>query len=128
WKLSKKLTVNLGLRYELEGGFRERFNRGLTGFDLEAPLPISAGAQAGYANTLSIALPANHIFPLLPASQFIVKGGTTFLGKDGAPDTVNKSQPGWMPRVGFAYQLGDKTVLRGGWGMYFDTNNVLTTV
>ena len=30
-----------------------------------------------------------------------------------------------MPRVGFAYQLDDKTVLRGGWGMFFDTNNVL---
>ncbi|MGH9937919.1 MAG: hypothetical protein ACREAM_16865, partial [Blastocatellia bacterium] len=92
WKLSRKLTVNLGLRYELEGGFRERFNRGLTGFDLEAPLPIAAGAQVGYANTLATPLPANHVFPLLPASQFIVKGGTNFLGKDGAPDTVNKSQ------------------------------------
>jgi len=125
WKLSRKLTLNLGLRYELEGGFRERFNRGLTGFDLEAPLPIAAGAQAGYAATLAIALPAAHRFPLLSASQFVVKGGTQFLGKDGAPGTVNKSQPGWMPRAGFAYQLSDKMVLRGGWGMFFDTNNVL---
>jgi hypothetical protein len=125
WKLSRKLTVNLGFRYELEGGFRERFNRGLTGFDLNATLPISAGAQTGYASTLAIALPNTHRFPLLPASQFVVKGGTTFLGKDGAPDTVNESQPGYMPRVGFAYQLNDKTVLRGGWGMFFDTNNVL---
>jgi hypothetical protein len=125
WKLSRRLTLNLGLRYELEGGFRERFNRGLTGFDLNATLPISAGAQAGYATTLTSALPATHQFALLPVSQFVVKGGTQFLGKDGAPETVNSSQPGWMPRVGFAYQLGDKTVLRGGWGMFFDTNNVL---
>jgi hypothetical protein len=122
WKLSRKLTVNLGLRYELEGGFRERFNRGLTGFDLEAPLPIAAGAQAAYA---TLTVPATALFQLPPASQFVVKGGTLFLGKDGAPDTVNKSQPGWMPRLGFAYQLNDKTVLRGGWGMFFDTNNVL---
>ncbi len=119
WKLSRKLTINLGLRYELEGSFRERFNRGLTGFDLESTLPISAGAQAAYAT-----LPAS-ILALRPASDFIVKGGATFLGKDGAPDTVNKAQPAWMPRVGFAYQLNDKTVLRGGWGMFFDTNNVL---
>lgn len=119
WKLSRKLTINLGLRYELEGGFRERFNRGLTGFDLEAPLPISQGAQEAYAK-----LPAS-ILALRPASEFIVKGGTQFLGKDGAPDTVNKAQPAWMPRLGFAYQLNDKTVLRGGWGMFFDTNNVL---
>jgi hypothetical protein len=119
WKLNRKLTVNLGLRYELEGSFRERFNRGLTGFDLNAPLPISEGAQAAYGR-----LPAS-ILALRPASDFIVRGGTLFLGKDGAPDTVNKAQPGWMPRLGFAYQLNDKTVLRGGWGMFFDTNNVL---
>lgn len=119
WKLSRKLTINLGLRYELEGSFRERFNRGLTGFDLNATLPISAGAQAAYAT-----LPAS-VLSMRPASDFIVKGGTTFLGKDGAPNTINKAQPAWMPRLGFAYQLNDKTVLRGGWGMFFDTNNVL---
>ena len=119
WKLSRKLTVNLGLRYELEGGFRERFNRGLTGFDLDATLPIAQGAQEAYGR-----LPAA-ILALRPASDFIVKGGAPYLGKDGAPDTVNNAQPGWMPRIGFAYQLNDKTVLRGGWGMFFDTNNVL---
>jgi hypothetical protein len=122
WKLSRRLTLNLGLRYELEGGFRERFNRGLTGFDLNAQLPIAAGAQAAYA---TLTTPAGARFPLPPASQFVVRGGTTYLGKDGAPETVNRSQPGWMPRVGFAYQLDEKTVLRGGWGMFFDTNNVL---
>ncbi len=119
WKLSRRLTINLGLRYELEGGFRERFNRGLTGFDPEAQLPISQAAQEAYGR-----LPAS-ILALRPASDFIVKGGTPYLGKDGAPETVNNGQPGWMPRVGFAYQLDDKTVLRGGWGMFFDTNNVL---
>lgn len=119
WKLSRKLTVNLGLRYELEAGFHERFNRGLTGFDLNATLPISQGAQDAYAK-----LPAS-ILALRPASDFIVKGGTLYLGKDGAPDTVNKGQAAWMPRLGFAYQLNDKTVLRGGWGYFFDTNNVI---
>jgi hypothetical protein len=119
WKLSSKLTVNLGLRYELEGGFRERFNRGLAGFDPEAQLPISQAAQEAYAK-----LPAS-ILALRPASDFVVKGGTLYLGEDGASETVNNAQPGWMPRVGFAYQFDDKTVIRGGWGMFFDTNNVL---
>ena len=49
WKLSQRLTVNLGFRYELEGGFRERFNRGLVGLDLNATLPITQGAQEAYA-------------------------------------------------------------------------------
>jgi len=119
WKLSGRLTINLGLRYELEGGFHERFNRGLAGFDREAELPISRLAQEAYAK-----LPAS-ILALRPASDFIVKGGLRYLGKDAAPDTMNKSQPGWMPRVGFAYQINDKTVLRGGWGIFYDTNNVL---
>jgi Carboxypeptidase regulatory-like domain/TonB dependent receptor len=119
WKLSRKLTLNLGLRYEFEGGFRERFNRGLTGFDLESPLPISQAAQEAYAT-----LPAS-LLALRPPSDFIVKGGTTYLGQDGQPETVSNGQPGWMPRLGFAYQINDKTVLRGGWGMFYDTNNVL---
>jgi hypothetical protein len=119
WKFNQRLTINLGLRYELEGGFSERFNRGLTGFDLEAKLPISDAAQAAYGR-----LPAS-MLALRPVSDFIVKGGTQYLGANGAPTTVNNAQPGWMPRVGLAYQINDKTVLRGGWGMFFDTNNVL---
>ncbi|NOT63454.1 MAG: hypothetical protein HOP19_24855, partial [Acidobacteria bacterium] len=119
WKISKKLTINLGFRYELEDGFRERFNRGLAGFDANATLPISEGAQQAYSR-----LPAS-ILALRPASDFVIRGGTIYLGKDGAPATVNNAQPGYMPRLGFAYQLNDKTVLRGGWGMFYDTNNVL---
>ncbi|HKX29740.1 MAG TPA: hypothetical protein VJ302_18765, partial [Blastocatellia bacterium] len=69
-------------------------------------------------------LPAS-ILALRPASDFIVRGGTRYLGQNGAPDTLNRAQPAWMPRLGFAYQLNDKTVLRGGWGMFYDTNNVL---
>jgi hypothetical protein len=31
----------------------------------------------------------------------------------------------WLPRIGWAYQIGSKTVFRGGYGLYYDTNNVL---
>ena len=116
WKLSRRLTLNLGLRYELEDGFRERYNRGLAGFDPNGALPIADAAQAAYAK---------NPLPERPASDFLVRGGTLYLANGASPDTMNNAKAAWMPRVGFAYQINDKTVLRGGWGMFYDTNNVL---
>lgn len=117
WRVNQKLTLNLGFRLEWEGGFKERFNRGVTGFDLNATLPITAGAEAAFANVAAAVG--------IPASQFKVRGGTTYLGKDGAPDTFNKANWSYLPRVGFAYSLNDKTVVRGGYGIFADTINVL---
>jgi len=116
WRVSSRLTINFGLRYEREGGFRERFNRALVNFDPNAELPISARAQAAYA--------ANPL-PELPASQFIVRGGSVYLGQNGAPNTSHDAENLFMPRIGIVYQLNSKTVIRGGYGLYFDTNNVL---
>ena len=49
WKVSPRLTVNLGLRYEFETPLHERFNRSTLGFDTSYMQPISAAAQAAYA-------------------------------------------------------------------------------
>ncbi|MDQ3651021.1 MAG: carboxypeptidase-like regulatory domain-containing protein [Acidobacteriota bacterium] len=114
WRVSQKLTLNLGFRYELEGGFRERFNRGIAQFDPTAELPISAAAEAAYLRN-----------PVPGVPSIDVTGGSLYLGKDGAPRTLNNKQPAYMPRVGLAYQLNDKTVIRGGYGLFYDTNNVL---
>ncbi|MGH9915010.1 MAG: hypothetical protein ACRD63_06950, partial [Pyrinomonadaceae bacterium] len=118
WRVSPRLTLNLGFRYEIEGGFKERYNRGISQFDENALLPISAAAEAAYA--------ANPL-PGLPASQFVVRGGALYLGKDGSPGTLNKAKAAYMPRIGLAYQLNDKTVIRGGYGLFYDTNNVLNS-
>ena len=114
WRVSSKLTINAGLRVEREGGFRERFNRAVVGFDPNADLPITAAAQAAYA--------ANPI-PELPASQFVVRGGSVYLSQNGG--TSNDAENMLLPRFGIAYQWNDKTVVRAGYGFFFDTNNVL---
>lgn len=115
WRVSPRLTVNVGLRYEREAGFKERFNRALVGFDPNADLPIAAAAQAAYA--------ANPI-PELAASQFVIKGGSLYLGQNGL-DASHQSENLFMPRIGIVYQWNSKTVVRGGYGLFYDTNNVL---
>ena len=49
WRVTRNLTMTLGLRVEYEQAPTERYNRALTYFDPTAQLPIAAGAQAAYA-------------------------------------------------------------------------------
>jgi len=116
WRVGRKLTLNLGLRMEYELGPTERYNRALVGFDPTLAIPLANGAQANYARS-----------PLaeLPAAQFRVVGGTNYAGEGGASRRLFKNELMWLPRLGAAYQLGDKTVIRGGYGLFYDTINVL---
>ena len=116
WRVNSKLTVNLGIRMEYERGATERYNRMIAGFDPNAGLPIAAAAQAAYAKSP---------IPELPASQFVVKGGNLYTGVGGAPRNLYKNEVMWLPRIGVAYQLNNKTVIRAGYGIYFDTINVM---
>ncbi len=116
WRITDRLTINLGLRMEYELGPSERYNRMIGGFDPNATLPIAAAAQAAYAR---------NPIPELPASQFIVKGGSRYVGVDGASRRWFQNQLMYLPRVGAAYRLGNNTVIRGGYGIFFDTLNVM---
>ena len=116
WRVTRKFTLTLGLRMEYELGPTERFNRSLTYFDSNLELPIAAAAQAAYAR---------NPLPELPASQFIVKGGTVYAGQNGASRRLWRNELMTLPRLSGAYQLTPKTVLRGGYGTYFDTLNVM---
>ncbi len=56
----------------------------------------------------------------IPASQFSVKGGLNFAGVGGQPRALyNLDKNNFMPRIGVAYNITPKTVLRGGFGMYY---------
>ena len=111
WKVTRKLTLNLGVRYEREGAMWERYNRSVTGFNPNAPQAFAAQVEANYA--------ANPL-PQLPASQFNVNGGLEFAGVGGNSKYLyNPFNLGIMPRLGFAYSMDEKTVIRGGWGTYF---------
>src|SRR5580704_11471469 len=74
WKVSRRLTLNIGIRFSHEGPITERYDRGNAGFDPNAASPIAAAAAANYA--------ANRVPQL---SSLVVKGGLGFLGVGGTP-------------------------------------------
>jgi hypothetical protein len=108
WRIGARLTVNLGLRYEYEGATSDAQNRNVRGFDPTAAIAINAAARAAYA--------ASPI-PELPVAAFNPQGGVQF-ASDDHPGFYNADTSNFQPRVGLVYSLNDKTVLRGGWGMY----------
>jgi len=116
WKATRRLTLNLGIRYEYEGSVTERYNRSIRGFDFITPSPIEAQAKANYARSP---------IPEVPPDRFSARGGLLFAGVGGQPRSLWKpDRNNLAPRVGLAFQLGPKTVVRGGYGVFFDTMGI----
>ena len=114
WKISRRLTLNLGLRYEYESPVSERFDRAVRGFNRTVVNPIAAAAAAAYAK--------GPIAPL-PVNQFQVLGGLQFAGS-GNHQLWSQPATDFLPRIGLAFQVNDKTVIRSGYGIYYDTIGV----
>ncbi len=114
WRVARSVTVNVGLRYEFETGIGEIEDRNIIGFDPDAQLALTSLAEGAYA--------ANPI-PERPASTFLVRGGTIFAADPGQSGASWKGQSLWMPRTSVAWRVGDRTILKAGYGLYFDTLN-----
>lgn len=102
WKISRKLTVNLGFRYDFERPRTERYDR-YSWFDFDAASPLN-GKVPGYD----------------------LRGGLAFTG----PDERSPFNTDWnnvQPRVGFAYALNDKTTIRSGYGIYYSVSKTTAT-
>jgi hypothetical protein len=93
WKVTRKLTINLGLRYEFELPRTEVFDR-YSYWDLDAKSPISV---PGYN----------------------MQGVMKFVGGNNPRSPFDKDLNNFAPRVGFAYALNDKTSIRAGAGMFY---------
>lgn len=104
WRVTRKLTINAGVRVEINTGMEESQDRNLAGFDLTTPNPIEAAAQAAYGRA-----PIAEI----PVSSFRVPGGLRF-----ADGPVNDTVAKVLPRGAIAYLLDDRTVFRAGVGLF----------
>jgi hypothetical protein len=107
WKITNKLTLNLGLRYDYEGAPVEVENRNVRGFDPDATLALTSAAQAAYAARPDV----------IPASAWRARGGVMFASNDNR-GLWKADGNNIQPRLGFAYKVNDRTVVRGGWGIY----------
>jgi hypothetical protein len=113
WRVTNKLRISMGIRYEAEMGTDERYNRGIAGAVFNEASPISSMVQAAYALNPT---------PEMPASQFKAYGITRYLGTGGYA-AASSGVTNWLPKFGAVYSIDNKTVIRGGWGMYADTLN-----
>lgn len=124
WKITRDLTLNLGLRYEYEMAWREEEDRSVRPLDLTTPIPEFQGANA----------------PKIPdvVKQFYT-GPTIYNGAFQFTDSNNRGQWNagsgtWSPRIGAAYRINDKTSVRAAYGRYVtpwisgttDFNNLTT--
>ena len=111
WRLKNNLTVNLGLRFDHDGPWNEKYGRTVDGFDTTTPSPLAAAATAAYAK---------NPIAQLPASAFNVLGGLTYPAA-GQTAIFQTSSHLFSPRVGLAWtpmKLNGKTVVRAGFGMF----------
>src|SRR5262245_43946052 len=94
WRVKPRLTLNLGLRWDYETPIAERHNRMIRGFAFDQPSPI-----------------ADRV------SGLTLKGGLLFAGSSGEERLAFKpDRNNFQPRVGMAWQIRDKWVMRAGYG------------
>ena len=94
WKLTPKITVNWGLRYDYEAPRTDRYNQ-LSNFDFQAASPLQVPGLA-------------------------LNGGLIFPGVNGLPrGQVNPDRNNFAPRLGIAWRVTPKTVIRTGGGIFY---------
>jgi carboxypeptidase family protein/TonB-dependent receptor-like protein len=109
WKVSSRLTLNLGLRWDYRSVPTEKDNK-MFWFDT-----ANAGGGLCYADkALGTASVQSLGGPIAP-------DGNGFYRYCGRPNPASGSKKPFAPRIGLAYRLGDKTVIRGGYGIFFDS-------
>ncbi|MFZ1010185.1 MAG: carboxypeptidase-like regulatory domain-containing protein [Candidatus Sulfotelmatobacter sp.] len=105
WHATPKLTLNIGARYELQGPWSERYDK-MTYFNPAATNSSVTGCSGTAGSSC-------------PGDLFLVKTGV-----NSSRNNLPLSKKEFLPRLGFAYSVDSKTVIRGGYGIFFIPNYV----
>jgi hypothetical protein len=120
WRVSPRFTLNLGVRYEYENPITERYDRLAAGYDFVTANPIEPRARLNYA--------ASPIPEISPAA-FRTTGGVRFVTRDGfGRSPYHGEKNNFLVRVGLAYSFRKDTVIRAGYGTYYDSMGVNRSV
>ena len=94
-RLSPRLTINVGLRWDYMGPMTDRYDALTRGFDTTSASPLQ-----------------------VPGLN--LKGGLLYVDENGQPKgAYNRNWNNIGPRAGFAYRFNEKTVIRGGYGLFY---------
>jgi hypothetical protein len=120
WRLNSHLTVNLGLRFDIDTPYGEALGRTVNGFDPTATNAVSTTAATAFT-TVGAADTATVNGTTVTIASLNTLGGLTYPSSNGgAPYQVNGAGF-WSPRIGFSYNpsfLNSKMVIRGGFGIF----------
>ncbi len=111
WHFTSKLTLNLGLRYELQGPWSDRYNR-LSYFNPNAVNASVTGCQLNPDGTGK------------PGSPCFGDAALVGTGINNSRNNIPLDKKEFSPRIGFAYSWDQKTVIRAGYGVFWIPNYV----
>jgi len=94
FRITQKLTLDAGLRYEYETGLKDSNNNEVVGFNPTVVSPLAS---------------------MVPGTV----GGLEYAGTGGRNETGELSKLKFAPRIGYSYALGQKTTVRGGFGVFY---------
>ena len=120
FKLNNNLTLNLGLRYEYEGGYWDPLNRIQQNVDLTDPIP---GLQAA----IDPKIPADAKAKMAESTgqKNYIYSGAFYFTSDENNRATTADRKEFMPRVGLAWRLDDKTAIRAGYGRFYTPNSLI---
>lgn len=96
WKIRRNVSINAGLRWDYEGPIYERYNRQIRGFAFDQPATIASQVQG-----------------------LTLRGGLQYAGTSGVDRLAfNRDSNNFQPRIGLAWSVTPKWVIRGGYGLF----------